>query len=119
MEFGDNGSKLDYEQMIFRGIDRIQIIAQSDFKDHKSKLYAFTWSVKLFEALVTDNIKDDIFRKEASIIKDKISELRKKDKHDYKLEDDFDVKMELVEACINLFGRRGFLYKNVRSGRQR
>lgn len=114
-------NQLDYNQLIFRQIDRIQIIAHTEWSSAEQKLFATSWSIKLFKSLITDELKDKTFtdkEKELKESREDILKLKKEKSKQYSFEDDFNNLMESFESCMNLFGRRGHLYKNVIHGHQ-
>lgn len=116
-------NQLDYNQLIFRQVDRIQIIAQSDFSTQNEKLFAFGWSIKLFRSLITDKLKDDDFKtQESEILKEREEINRDKinsPKEKYSFSKDFENHIKLFQCCMDLFGRKGLLYKNTISGIQK
>ena len=122
---GNEFTQLDYNQLIFRQIDRIQIIAQSDFVEPAQKLMAFTWSIRLLKGLITKTGKFSVADQE---FLDKLKEnesarkeiiAKKKSGKGYSNDDNYENLMSSFDLCVDLFGRRGLMYKNVVSGIQK
>jgi hypothetical protein len=125
MDLDNDFSQLDYSQLMFRQIDRIQIIATSDSQNPESKLLAFAMSIRLLKGMISKRCKnpladhqflEDITDNEK---KRKVIMERKKAHKGYSAEENYDNLMELYDICIDLFARRGLLYKNVVTGTQR
>jgi len=121
----DDFSQLDYNQLIFRQIDRIQIIATEDNVNESSRLLAFSMSIRLLRGMISKDCKNPLADKKfLDAVKEneqkrlEIMNKKKNNKH-YSADEDYHNLMEMYDICIDLFARRGLLYKNVVSGYQR
>lgn len=100
---------LDYAQIWFRTIDRIQSLSSKDYQDENSKLFDFSWSVRMFMQSIPTKNRDDEFKKDVIAW-----ELILKNKKTFN--EKFDHYLLLFSHCIDLLARRGYLYKNVKNG---
>lgn len=109
MEFNleSDTKPLDYSQIYFRAIDRIQALSSKDYQNEKDKLFDFSWSVKMFKASIPNNKIDNVFKKE-------YKEWEAGTVSGFKQE--FEHYLDLFNICINNLGRNGVLFKHVKSG---
>jgi len=121
----DDFSQLDYNQLIFRQIDRIQIIATADTGNNESRLLSFSMSIRLLRGMISKDCKNPLadtkFLDSVKENEDKRNDImtRKISGKHYSSQDDYYNLMEMYDICIDLFARRGLLYKNVVSGYQK
>jgi len=99
--------ELDVAQIYFRAIDRIQNLSFKDYKDERSKLFDFSWSVNMFMASIPEEKRDSKFNEE-------LEAWQKKNVSGYK--EKFDYHNELFYMCINLLSRNGILYRKSKHG---
>lgn len=101
---------LDYGQIYFRTIDRINGLSTKDYKDEKDKLFDFSWSVKMFLSNIPKDARDNIFN-------ESYEKWKKKDIEQMSFDEKFDHWMELYSIGINQLARGGTLYRHVKYGK--
>jgi len=112
IELGTDTRPVDYSQLMFLQINRINQLSMKDYKIRDDKLFDFLWSVKLFEKAITKDKRDKQFNIELEAwIKERKTIIEKGD-----FAEKFDNVTNLFAICMNLLGRSGVLYKNVKNG---
>ena len=99
--------EISYGGLLFRHIDRILNLSNRDFVNDETKLFTFSWSVKLLRSSIPDEIITKQFLKEEQ-------EIEYKTRGSYK--ERFEAIQQLFTLCINLLASKGYLYRKVTDG---
>jgi hypothetical protein len=112
-------NKLDYNQLIFLQINRIEFTTSKDFLNKREKMLSFRWQVEGLRSLISEELITKDFTEGETKIKTKIEDLF----NDTKIPDSekwiafFSLVNDYFRLCINLFATQGLLYRKSSIGR--
>jgi len=105
---------LDFSQLLFRQIDRIQLLSQKNYSNNSDKLFDFTWSVRLLCSLIPNEIRTTDFKTKYETINKERKELKQNQKTTFV--EEFEKVEELFNLAIDLLASKGLLYKRISNG---
>lgn len=113
---GVSGS-LDYNQLVFLQINRIENTTAQQFNNTMEKLTSLRWQIEGLRNLITKDLETKTFSKDVSSITTSISSLFSVNmKESVRTQTYFNLLMRYFSLCIGCFASKGKLYKKMESG---